>query len=103
MHYTKALAALCCLSAISIITHTASAAVIGVTDEATLGANDTVDWGQLGAYGTALTGPLAVTSNGGLSAMVFSSGNSFITGQEEMLRTQPEMSVAISRRARLCF
>jgi hypothetical protein len=80
MYDSRALAALFCLSAISFVAHTASAAVIGVTDEAALGANDTIDWAQLGTYSTALTGPLAVTSNGGLSAMVFSSGNSFTAG-----------------------
>jgi PEP-CTERM motif len=46
----------------------ASASIVGVTDPGSLGANDFIDWGQLGDAGTAVSSPASVTSNNGLDA-----------------------------------
>jgi hypothetical protein len=48
----------------------ANAGIMLVTSPAALGPNDSIGWGQLGVDGTALSSPQAVTSGGGLSAMV---------------------------------
>jgi hypothetical protein len=55
----------------------AHASVILVTSPAALGANDSIDWGQLGPSFTSLTSPQSVVSGGGLNATVSSSGGVF--------------------------
>ncbi len=47
------------------VTGLASANIVGVTDPGTLGANDFIDWGQLGVDGDTVSSPAAVTSNHG--------------------------------------
>ena len=62
----------------------ASASVIGVTDPGALGANDVIDWGQLGASGTALSSPADVTSDNGLNAIAATDdGNGLIRLDED--------------------
>ncbi len=53
----------------------ANAAVILVTSSAALGANDSIDWSQLGPQGTVLGSPQNVVSTGGLNAIVSSEGD----------------------------
>jgi hypothetical protein len=55
----------------------AHASVILVTLPAALGANDSIDWSQLGPSFTFLTSPQSVVSGGGLNASVSSSGGQF--------------------------
>jgi hypothetical protein len=45
-----------------------------VTSQAALSANDSIDWGQLGAAFTVVTTPASVTSGGGRSATLSSAG-----------------------------
>jgi hypothetical protein len=55
----------------------ANAAVVLVTSPAALGANDTIDWSQLGAAFTNFSSPQNVISAGGLTATVSSAGGVF--------------------------
>jgi hypothetical protein len=55
----------------------AHASVIPVTSSAALGANDSIDWSQLGPSFTFLTSPQSVVSGGGVNASVSSSGGQF--------------------------
>ena len=48
-----------------------------VTSVGALGANDSIDWGQLGPTFTVLSSPQSVTSAGGLGAVVSSAGGVF--------------------------
>lgn len=52
----------------------AQAGVVLVTSDSELGTNDSIDWAQLGPQYTVLTGPLAVSSQGGLAATVSTTG-----------------------------
>ena len=52
------------------IATSAHAATVGVSSAAALGANDSIDWSQLGASLTIVAGPASVTSAGGVAATV---------------------------------
>jgi hypothetical protein len=55
-----------------------SSAAVGVTSLAALGADDSIDWGQLGPSGTWVNAPATVSSGwGGLTADVSSAGEGF--------------------------
>ena len=57
---------------------TSNAAVVGVTSFADLGADDSLDWGQLGPATTWINKPATVTSGwGGLTASVDTAGTGF--------------------------
>lgn len=57
--------------ALTIVT----AAAAPVTSLAALGANDSIDWGQIGTINTTFSTPLFATSTGGINAVVTSAGN----------------------------
>jgi hypothetical protein len=60
----------------------ASASVFQVSSAAGMGANDSIDWGQLGVPFTSFSSPLNVTSGGGLNTVVSSAGNYFLRMDE---------------------
>jgi hypothetical protein len=72
-HAFSAAAAAMALAAASA----SSAGVVGVTSSSQLGANDTIDWGQLGPVGTFVSSPATVTSTGGVAATVSDGGKGF--------------------------
>lgn len=65
------------LAVATAISGSAQSAVVLVTSAAGLGANDSIDWGQIGPSGTVFFGPQNATSGLGLVATVDSTGNHF--------------------------
>lgn len=63
------LSLLLCICSIFIISQSVVALTL-VTDRGTLGGDDFIDWGQLGAPFTVVTNPSPVVSDGGLGAIV---------------------------------